>query len=624
MNKHFIILLFYSLLLCPTTSKAQEVLHQLETRPQKNGIPLKSAIISSEKASLSFIFFDDFSTSNSTLSKNWLNYENVYINDNYALNPPSIGTATFDALDKYGVLYEQKVDANNVVIKTVQADKLTSVPIDLSAYQTNGVYLSFFYQPQGRNYIDAPESNDSLILDFYNPVLKKMDSAVWVAKGEKQTKFKQVVIHITNIAYLQNNFQFQFRNTVSYDNNSDELGKKSNCDVWQVDYIKICQNKEDTITNDVAIVEPLHSMLNNYEAIPWKHFKDNEAALSELSDNIYLTVRNNSVKETKIDRLYHLREKISNGPTSTFGKDALNLKGDTTQTLEIERTVSFESANQDSAIFELRAEIGTGPKDIKSNDTARYYQVFKNFYAYDDGSAEAGYGLSGSGTKNARVALQFNTFLADTLQAIGLYFNQVLNAANKKAFKLTIWNNDNGKPGEIIHSQLFSSPIYADELNKYSLYQLDKPLFLEKGIYYIGWIQNYEEFLNIGYDINTNSSSKLFYNIDGEWVNSNLKGSIMLRAYVGSKQEVIHTDIDENTDNQKISLYPNPATDYCQVNFGSAKIKEIKVFDITGRIQQIAYNTQGRIETSNLKPGVYLIHITLNSKTTTLRLVITR
>lgn len=617
MNKLFGTLLFSFLLIC-LTGKAQEEVRQLDSRTlsQPKTFSFKSASVNKEKASLTLPFFDDFSNSSHTAdSKRWTK-SSIYVNRTYAANPPSIGVATFDALSSQDSLYQNKSLYNN-------ADTLQSVPLNLKYDKTAGVCLSFFYQPQGLDYIDAPEDKDSLVLNFYKPNQHKWDSIVWYAKGSKSTGFKQVVIHITDTAFLQDGFQFQFRNVISYYTDNGYPGKMGNCDFWHIDYVKLSLNN-DTLVNDIAVTEPLHSMLTNYESIPWQHFKNNDAALNELSDIIKLTVRNNYKITKKIDRIYHLKEIISNGATSTFGKDALNLEADTTQTLDIERTVSLESNNPDSAIFELQAEIGTGPMDVKTNDTVRYYQIFKDYYAYDDGSAEAGYGVIGSGASAARVAVQFNVLASDTLQAVDLYFNKAIDNANQKAFYLCIWKDTEGKPGDVIsESQKIDKPIYTNELNKFNQYKLATPLFLEKGIYYIGWKQRYDEFLNIGLDINKNSSSKQFYNIDGEWVNSSIKGSIMLRPYFGT-QNVIKTNI-KDTKASSLKLYPNPANDYCQIdNPDEQPIKNIRIFDITGRIQNINYTTNGRIETSSLKPGVYLVNITIGNNSTNLRLVVTR
>ena len=43
----------------------------------------------------------------------------------------------------------------------------------------------------------------------------------------------------------------------------------------------------------------------------------------------------------------------------------------------------------------------TTPERLKENDTIIHHQIFENYYAYDDGSAEAAYGLVGQGAELA-------------------------------------------------------------------------------------------------------------------------------------------------------------------------------------------------------------------------------
>ena len=90
----------------------------------------------------------------------------------------------------------------------------------------------------------------------------------------------------------------------------------------------------------------------------------------------------------------------------------------------------------DSATFLIRANIKTDNVQEREfyrwNDTVRYYQEFKNYYSYDDGTAEKGYGISGQGTANSSLAYQFESYKTDTLFGAYIYFNRTLNDGNQK------------------------------------------------------------------------------------------------------------------------------------------------------------------------------------------------
>ena len=59
-------------------------------------------------------------------------------------------------------------------------------------------------------------------------------------------------------------------------------------------------------------------------------------------------------------------------------------------------------------LFRITSILKTDEFDPKGNDTMVYYQIFKNYFAFDDGSAEAGYGINGLGSRNAMFAYRFS------------------------------------------------------------------------------------------------------------------------------------------------------------------------------------------------------------------------
>src|SRR5690606_18109851 len=105
----------------------------------------------------------------------------------------------------------------------------------------DSIYLSFFYQPQGRGF--APETQDSLML-----YLKDTADAwikVWAKEGTSIDSFRQVMIPITDPAFFHGAFQFRFVNIASI-NLID--------DIWNLDYIRLAANRNmyDTAVNDVS------------------------------------------------------------------------------------------------------------------------------------------------------------------------------------------------------------------------------------------------------------------------------------------------------------------------------------------------------------------------------------
>ena len=78
----------------------------------------------------------------------------------------------------------------------------------------------------------------------------------------------------------------------------------------------------------------------------------------------------------------------------------------------------------------------------------------------------------------------------------------------------------------------------------------------------------------------------------------------------------------------KISLYPNPATDVLKISFplSSISAKDISLFDINGRHQQLIYpekvgENEFSMNVNNLLPGIYIVKIKVLDTYQTFRII---
>ena len=146
---------FFSFFLSFSILSAQEVLSNLISNPVLNK---NKFIIKYSKSPLVLPFFDDFSYDSNTVTSNLWFQSSVFVNRTYALNPPTIGVATFDGLDAFGFARDF-----NQFNNSEPSDTLLSRQIDLSL--SNSVYLMFYYQAKGIG--DSPELQDKLVLEFF-------------------------------------------------------------------------------------------------------------------------------------------------------------------------------------------------------------------------------------------------------------------------------------------------------------------------------------------------------------------------------------------------------------------------------------------------------------------------
>jgi hypothetical protein len=605
MKRQIILYLLISVT-CLEISSAQEVVSGL----QSNRLLTKSAKTSKNYAIITnpvtLPFFDDFSRqSYYPDSSKWLD-DYVFINNTYSDKQITTGIATFDALDNRGRLYE------NASSYGFQSDRLTSQPVNLNYTAADNVWLSFFYQAGGL--ADSPETGDSLTLQFLAPDEDKWYS-VWKAAGTVDTAFRPAILRITDARFLKTGFQFRFTNYASLSANQNDPSMVGNCDQWNIDYVLLDKNRNggDTIFYDVAMTLPMRSVLKNHEAMPWKQYREIE--LQEMGSSVPIHYRNNDTIIRNVTRNFEIWDVYDNSVSYIFSAGATNIGPLTSVDYNANMVYSFNSTNNDSALFRITAVLKTDEFDPKENDTMVYYQTFKNFFAFDDGSAEAGYGINGLGSRNAMFAYRFRSFIEDTLRSVDICFNDSYNDANKRAFDLMVWDDNNGSPGNVLYTLEEVMVEQGQNINGFYTYKLPEKIPVNN-IFYIGWRQRSESFLNAGLDVNTPNGGRQFYWLNGEWQQSQVVGSVMIHPVVGDALKI--TSINDVIYNGKnlIRIWPNPASQYITIDAGDLLLpgeSEITITDIQGREVRKTVLTE-RVDISSLPAGVYIIITSLNGK----------
>jgi hypothetical protein len=548
-------------------------------------------------------FEDDFSYRSHYPSIDLWAEDDAYINNGYAVNPPSIGVATLDALDYNGSVYPFAT----ISPETFTADFLTSYPINLNYPASDSIYLSFFYQPQGTGL--EPRPQDSLCLDFYNPATDEWKN-IWRVPGDSLRDFEQVMIPIADTSYLKEGFRFGFRNLASLPQNDDYRDKRGNVDHWNIDYVRLNRNRSlaDTVIRDVAFNRPVPSILKNYEAIPWDHFGVGYNTI--YLPYITLNYHNNDSATRIVTRRAEVWNEVWNERFDPGNPSTQDILPGASVSHNINSVYPFNFNRGDTARYQIKAWIQTDDFDNKSNDTIYRTQRFRDYFAYDDGTAERAYGLRGQGTNNGLIAMKFNSFIADELGGVDIYFTQLLDSLNLDYYyKFMVWDDDEGKPGALLYSdRIDHTVVYSNQINRYTRF-----FFADKvpvsGTFYVGLLQYNMFLLNIGMDINKPGAGTLFYNIGNGWIPSEAPGTLMIRPFVDRPYSV---SVQETGTAPALRVWPNPATElvHIEVPGHTSPMDEINVMirDITGRIVA-SYQGTPDIPVSNLSPGIYLFTI---------------
>jgi len=576
-------------------------------------------------------FFDDFSVySVWPSSEKWID-SSAFVNFNFPINPPTVGVATFDGLDKQGNPYNN-TNANAIGLCDEMTSKYLNLEFDengLPYNSTDSIFLVFYFQRKGRG--DNPEAADSLTLQFFNPVTQSWNYA-WSATGAASgdTEFTKVKISIVNPDYRQNGFRFRFRN---YGSQTGLL------DIWHVDYVflnKFLPPDYDSVY-DYAFVYEGTSLLNGFSSIPWKHYNSipqaQQQSLVKTAAN--LTIRNNNdANPFPIKVAGTLFDQYGN-PAPLVGGGGLNsiVIPNNTNVNPPANLISnnyFEdpaAANETffTAVYDIGQTTGGGSvDDFPMNDTLKYTQSFKNYYAYDDGSAELAYGINGIG---AQLAYKFTTLKGDTLRAVSMFFAQSgLNVSNQ-LFRLAVWTGTAAGPvGAPVYQKFNQSPNYIDSINGFYIYNTD-PIYVPAGTWFFGFIQNNAVLLNLGLDVNTPADpSKKFINTSGTWVNSQLPGMWMIRPVFDS--EPLVNDVPSADLFSDVSIFPVPASSIINIQTPNPAYLNyrISIADISGREVLSFEKFVSSIDVQELSSGLYFLQLTdpVSGKFSSTKIIVNR
>ena len=556
-----------------------------------------------EGGSFSLPFFDDFSryslpTSNPDIPASWQRWEDddVFINDAFAISPPSIGVATFDGLGPDGCPYDFS-DPNSYG----GADTLTSLPLNLSGLdESSNVQLMFYYEPGGIG--NFPEDVDSLVLEFYSPFGAGQWIHRWSVPGNDVAAFEKVLIPIVEPEYLLDGFRFRFRNYATL---------SASADFWHLDYVAVDQNFNyvDCEYDDVAMQHEIRGLLDEYTAMPWTHFIDDPASF--MTNSIDITQQNLGPTANIVTGFSVQYEDqhwdFPNIDFNTFGNGC----SEYTRTIDLGGFDFDSSVNDTCAVFDVKAYCTT-TDGTPQNDTARFQQVFTNYYAYDDGTAERAYAINTTGGK---VAVKYFAEVPDSLLGLFMYWIPFVEDQSDKNFLLRAWSDGGGIPGnELSENFTFYHPnYYCNGYNVFGYYAYDNPIFVS-GNFYVGWIQDNNAELNIGNDKNgTTNQTQLFYQNGGTstWNQSLISGAVMIRPVFKSGKSSVWNSISENG-TTSFTLFPNPAENelniMAPVDFGSY---HVKLLDLSGKtvLEMTSSLAAHRLDVSNLSDGLYIVQL---------------
>ena len=588
--------------------------------------------------SLDLPFIDDFSYAGPFPDRNlWLDNK-VFVNTTMAFNPPSVGVATFDAINYNGKPYG--VQGEYGVGDTLTSNFInlrTTLNADGSRRQlgaADSIYLTFFLQPKGLGY--EPLEKDSMVLEF------KDNTGKWqIVKAYKGFKtyiaddsfppFTMYFIPITEAKYLFGKFQFRFYNYGQIDGQNE---------IWHLDYVKIGVNRRlnNKTLDDLAFVDVPNPLLTRYSSMPWRHAFPNVA--TEINDkyntrlyNHFVDQRNPTNTNVKITTSTGVTAVSSitildgvNVPPSIFYNSLAK-----TYPNSLRSQLGTVSATTDNLVVTTENSLTISGQEGKDtlktalrNDAVTRKTVFSNYFAYDDGTAELVFVATGF---SQQVAVQFRTNMADTLRGVQFSFPYVRKSYQfiDPKFNIQVWKDTLG--GTPVYEKknvsVFHVDAKVDSLQGFTTYRLenkagnrDTAIFLPANTtFYVGY-QNVDNQIPIGLDRNSFDKSKyIFTKINNKWdtINYYPLGALMIRAQVGTKaaQSTSSLSTRELPLSEIMSVYPNPATDrlFIDLKKGNEEDYEISVFNMVGQLQKREILRGGQVSLNNPTNGIYFLKV---------------
>jgi hypothetical protein len=555
----------------------------------------------SSHESLRLPFWDDFSFTKSVPDSSlWQNSEHIAVTNTVAVNPPSYNTATFDGIDAFGQPYSQ--DPN----ESGEADSLVSHPInlgseELSAAAQASVYLSFYWQLQGRG--NRPDPEDSLKLYFLDD--QSVWHAVWREGGRQEidsAAFKQEIISLqqTGNTLGVNFFHDEFRFKLASHNRRSGM-----YDLWHVDYIYLDKdrNSSNIYYQDRSISAIPSSLFSPYTALPIDQYfaaphkytspEFSFTAFSLEQPGKYEPVNYSIVTLHKNDTVYELAQKR---PFQSLLEgqqyfDVVNPGIDPS---------SLRAYRQDRDSLYLSTLVKLFSEEalpfFNHNDTARIENVLHDYFAFDDGSAE--YGMEVRGGRGVRIAVEFSLELRDTLTHLDLYLPYFRQSAGGQYVDIKIWkrlaDEENEQTDSLLYTERDVMLANSPGLNQFISYPLRFAQKLEPGTFYIGIEKRSDRFLVLGFDRNTDSRDHVYVSTDGFSWHHGMEdaGSLMLRPRFeqGVSPDVLSSR--EPAYSYPVNLYPNPSN-------GSFRVVS------EARLLQV-YNSQGQLlKTVEPAPGSF-------------------
>ncbi len=550
---------------------SQEVLIKTEQNPvyfNSTSQGLRQQQTNGQLDTIQLPFYDDFRNSDYKVSGNlWYNSNNITV-FHYGSKLPSGSFAMLDGCDSLNLPYVPLLQSYG------SSDTLTSHCIDLSLLNpSDSIYLSFWIQNGG--VFDTAEVSDSIILAFRDT---SDFTEVWRTTGDQipTDSSIQILIPVADSVFFNKCFQFNFIRIGS------QNGRFDNYLISEV-YLDKNRNYKDSLYT-ISATSITGSPFGKFYHIPLRQFK--AMAIDSLRPIDY-TFFNNTNSPANITATVNIYDNINNqiNITNSF---PVSLPGVFYDTISIGSPLLNTINNTAEINYEF----------IYNNDTLRSKFRVDSVWAYDDGSAEAGYGIY----QDQSFGQEFTLLQPDSLRAIYISFFPTQYKFKDKTFVLQVWRFKAGVPDSVLYQR--NVKLKTSEVpNGFYRYVLDSVLPLPTK--FLIAVRQYDSNpLSVGFD-KSHSPNSIWFQQNGNWKRSIFEGNLLMRAELqgGAKGKLVaNIAYDKN----EIKIFPNPAGDFVRIASNYPNLYW-ELYNVLGEKIKVGKTTT--INIANLPQGVYFIKL---------------
>lgn len=565
-------------------------------------------------------FWDDFSFTPVNYSKAnpsagfpndslWEFSNSVWIRTGIDIDAPTINVANLDGLDSAGNAYSTDPQENGL------RDRLMSRPINLSLLEVTmaergSVFLSFFYQWKGNG--EPPDKLDNFGVQFLTADGEWVTAATITPQSNFQTDvFYDTLIRVNGNEYFHEQFRFRF---TTYGRRSGPF------DTWNIDYVYLDKGRtaDDNSFDDGALASPAGPLFGEYFSIPYRHF-----LRAPQIGNVRIDVLNLRTNQTNPDPYtYRTSGTFSNfvegNPVTT---EVLLTEADRPvrpgnpllgprERFTIETLPSDQPNPNDTTQFRKKADsVAVNLKFLllsndngfyQANDTVSASYFLKDFYAYDDGTAE--YAVSVNDNDD-QVAYGFEMAgdEEDVLIGFDIYVPR-FNIAGFQTADFFVMDAEGGAPREIISS--VSQIIRQTDRDEFQRVRLARPVNVQ-GTFFIGWKGSFTSVLFVGKDTDTDASAKIWVNPSGGWIpNTTVTGTLMIRPVFGVAGPIVGIEKEASS---AFKLFPNPTSGSFYITGNPDRIEIISPAGTPIPFQQEKHEDRLLVTLSPTNRGVIMV-----------------